>query len=98
MHTAFIIKINELVLQTLRDGGLAVRLLAKWPVQNAATRISAVGKKNPSPMPKGHWKITQKSSKNCHRRTYIYQDLSITLNILCIYNYIYISYYKNNIS
>ena len=95
MHTAFIIKINELVLQTLRDGGLAVRLLAKWPVQNAATRISAVGKKkHPSPMPKGHWKITQKSSKNCHRRTYIYQDLSITLNIL----YIYISYYKNNIS
>ena len=49
MHTAFIIKINELVLQTLRDGGLAVSLLAKWPVQNAATRISAVGKKKSFP-------------------------------------------------
>jgi hypothetical protein len=66
MHTAFIIKINELVLQTLRDGGLAVRLLAKWPVQNAATRSSAVGKKILPLCPK----VTGKSPKN-HQRTAI---------------------------
>ena len=79
MQILHIVKINELVVQTSRDGELAVRLLAKMVgakccISNSSLTILRGGKKKRilPVLAQGRWKITHNSSKNnCHRRVSI---------------------------